>query len=105
MRTVRSLARFGASGLLLAQAVAAYGQAADVDNARLLRAERDRGNWLMYGRTYEEQRFSPLDAINDRNVSELGLAWYLDLGTHRGLEATPLVIDGVLYTTSSTNRN
>ena len=59
------------------------------------------GNWLSHGRTYSEQRFSPLDKINVGNVKQLGLAWSLDLDTHRGQEATPLVIDGVIYSTSA----
>ena len=74
---------------------------AQVDHQRLLRADAEPGNWMTHGRTYDEQRFSPLDQINDRNAGQLGLAWYFDLGTHRGVEATPLVIDGVLYTTSA----
>lgn len=72
-----------------------------VDDARLLAADSDSANWLTYGRTYSEQRFSPLTSINQENVSELGLAWSVDLPTMRGLEATPLVYDGVIYTTSS----
>jgi quinohemoprotein ethanol dehydrogenase len=56
---------------------------------------------LSYGRDYYEQRFSPLDQINDRNAAQLGLAWQFQTGTDRGLEATPLVIDGVMYTTGS----
>src|SRR4051812_7770542 len=76
---------------------------ANVNQARLLRANREPGNWMTWGRTYDEQRFSPLKAINDKNVSQLGLAWFLDLNTHRGVEATPIVVDGVLYTTSAWN--
>jgi PQQ-dependent dehydrogenase (methanol/ethanol family) len=56
---------------------------------------------MSYGRTYSEQRFSPLKQIDDRNVAKLGLAWYFDLDTHRGQEATPLVVDGVMYFTSA----
>jgi len=56
-------------------------------------------NWLTHGRDYAETRFSPLDQINADNVSDLGLAWTLDTGSTRGLEATPLVADGVLYFT------
>ncbi|HXO57087.1 MAG TPA: PQQ-binding-like beta-propeller repeat protein, partial [Mycobacterium sp.] len=52
---------------------------------------------MSYGRTYDEQRFSPLTQINADNVRQLGLAWYADLDTNRGQEATPLVVDGVLY--------
>ncbi|MBO9575083.1 MAG: PQQ-dependent dehydrogenase, methanol/ethanol family [Sphingobium sp.] len=58
-------------------------------------------DWLSYGRTYDEQRFSPLADINAENAAKLGLAWYADLDTARGQEATPLAIDGVLYTTTA----
>ena len=55
----------------------------------------------MYGRTYDDHRFSPLNQINEQTVGKLGLAWSRELGTTRGLEATPLVEDGVIYTTGS----
>ena len=58
-------------------------------------------DWPLHGRTSDEQRFSPLTAINSRNVDQLGLAWSFELTTDRGQEATPLVVDGVLYATSS----
>ncbi len=70
---------------------------ADVDGARIANADSEPGNWLAHGRTYGEQRFSPLDQINDKNVGQLGLAWSLDTDTHRGLEASPIVVDGVMY--------
>jgi len=57
------------------------------------------GDWTTYGRTKDEQRFSPLDQINEQNVGQLGLLWSRELGTSRGLEATPLVSNGVIYTT------
>jgi len=53
----------------------------------------------MYGGSYEEQRFSPLKQVNEQNVQRLGLVWSHEFGTHRGLEATPLVVNGVIYTT------
>jgi alcohol dehydrogenase (cytochrome c)/quinohemoprotein ethanol dehydrogenase len=59
------------------------------------------GEWLSYGRDYAEQRFSPLDAINQASVGRLGLAWSVDLETARGQEATPLVHDGILYVTTA----
>ncbi|MDP3677181.1 MAG: PQQ-dependent dehydrogenase, methanol/ethanol family [Novosphingobium sp.] len=59
------------------------------------------GEWLSYGRDYNEQRFSPLTQINDTTVKDLGLAWSHDLETARGQEATPLMHDGVLYTTTA----
>ena len=66
--------------------------AAAVSTERLLAADADRANWLTYGRTYDEQRFSPLALIDDQNVGDLQLAWYYDLDTaHRGQEGTQLV--------------
>jgi quinohemoprotein ethanol dehydrogenase len=53
--------------------------------------------WQSVGRTYDEQRFSPLQRINTDNVSRLGLAWFADFDSNRGQEATPLAIDGVIY--------
>jgi quinohemoprotein ethanol dehydrogenase len=74
---------------------------ADVDGARIIAADREPENWMSHGRTYSEQRFSPLREINDSNVGELGLAWYYDLDTNRGQEATPIVVDGVMYFTTA----
>ena len=59
------------------------------------------GEWLSYGRTYDEQRFSPLDTVNRETVSRLGVAWWAEFDTDRGQEATPLIADGVLYTTTT----
>ena len=70
-----------------------------IDDARLVGAGADPGDWLAHGRTYDEQRHSPLARIDERNVRSLGLAWSLDLGTNRGVEATPIAVDGVLFTT------
>ena len=72
-----------------------------VDNARLVDADGDASNWLTHGRTYDEQRFSPLRQISRDNVGELGLAWYFDVPTRRGMEATPIVVDGRMYVTGS----
>ena len=74
---------------------------AAVDAARLLNAESEPGSWMSYGRTYSEQRYSPLKQVNAGNVGELGLAWSFDFDTARGIEATSIVVDGVMYTTSS----
>ncbi len=57
--------------------------------------------WLTYGGDQEEQRFSPLDQVNDSNVDQLGLAWFADLDTARGQEATPLVHDGTIYVSTA----
>ena len=74
---------------------------AAVDAARITAAEQDPANWMTYGRTYSEQRFSPLARITADNVKRLGLTWYADLDSVRGQEATPLVIDGVLYVSTA----
>ena len=57
--------------------------------------------WLSYGGGYDEQRFSPLDQVNAENVSNLGLAWFADMDTGRGQEATPLMHDGTLYVSTA----
>ncbi len=100
-RKSRWLAAVAAVFLCGAIAQAAPGA---VDGARIIDADSEPGNWLAHGRTYGEQRFSPLDTINDGNVSGLKLAWYYDTGTKRGLEATPIVVDGVIYTTGDWSR-
>src|ERR1700745_2896105 len=56
-------------------------------------------DWTTYGRTNDEQRFSPLNQINEENIGQLGLLWDRELGTTRGLEPTPLVSNGVIDTT------
>ncbi len=78
-----------------------HGRKVIVDDGALRAADADSANWITYGRTYSEQRFSPLRQVDEQTVSKLGLAWSYDLGTLRGLEATPLVQDGVLYSTSA----
>ena len=64
-------------------------------------SDHDAGNWLMYGRTYDDHRFSPLNQINEQTISKLGLVWSQEFTTTRGLEATPLVENGILFTTES----
>ncbi len=70
---------------------------------RLLNADQEPGQWMMDGRNYLAQRYSPLKQIDESNVSKLGLAWFAELDTYRGVEATPLMIDGVLYNISAWN--
>ena len=74
---------------------------AAVNSARLTGADAEAGQWMSHGRTYDEQRFSPLEQITKANVKDLGLAWFADLDTNRGQEATPLVVDGVLYVSTA----
>lgn len=77
---------------------------ADVDAERILAADREPHNWLAHGRTYDEQRYSPLTQINEKNIGGLGLSWFYDFETKRGMEATPIVVDGVIYVTGSWSR-
>jgi PQQ-dependent dehydrogenase (methanol/ethanol family) len=77
------------------------GRAAPVGDAELRSSDKDAGNWLMYGRTYDDHRFSPLNQINEQTIGKLGLAWSHEFGSTRGLEATPLVKDGVIYTSGN----
>ncbi|HEV7714287.1 MAG TPA: PQQ-dependent dehydrogenase, methanol/ethanol family [Steroidobacteraceae bacterium] len=74
---------------------------AAVDDKRLLAADENPGQWMSHGRTYGEQRFSPLTKINIGNVATLGLAWYGDFDTRRGQESTPIIVDGAIYVTTA----
>ena len=92
-------------GAPAAVAVAPGGGAAAADAARIIHADRHPGEWLTYGRTYSEQRYSPLRQVNDRNVARLGLAWYYDIaGDRRVQESTPLIAGGVMYLTTAWSR-
>ena len=70
-----------------------------VDGERIARAAP--AEWLSHGRGYGEQRYSPLSEISAENVSELAPAWVYPTGQARGHEATPIVVDGVLYATTN----
>jgi alcohol dehydrogenase (cytochrome c) len=78
--------------------------AAEVTPERLLNADKEPQNWLMNHRTYDGQRFSPLNRINKQTVKGLRLAYAVALGGSAGsewAEATPLAEDGFLYITDS----
>ena len=88
--------------LLLAGAmlVGSPALAGDVTPDRLVNADKEPQNWLMNHRTYDSQRYSPLDAINKDNVKNLKLEYAVALGgttADENLEATPLAEDGFLY--------
>ncbi len=68
-----------------------------IDDDALTNAQDAPGDWTSYGLNYKEDRFSPLTQINTDNVGQLSLAWSTDLGTNRGIEATPLVVDGIMF--------
>ncbi len=72
-----------------------------IDGARIAAADAEPGAWLAHGRTYSEQRYSPLAQINQNNVGALGLAWHFETGTRRGLEASPIVVGGRMFITGN----
>lgn len=78
--------------------------AAKVDQGRINNANNEPQNWMTHGGTYSEQRYSALSQINESNVSRLNLAWSVEFDTNRGQEATPLVVDGVMYTSTAWSR-
>jgi alcohol dehydrogenase (cytochrome c) len=101
-RRTASLAFAGVSMFALAAALPVV--AAEVTPERLINANKEPHNWLMNHRTYDAQRFSPLDAINEGNVKGLRLAYAVALGNSAGKEyneATALAEDGFLYITDS----
>jgi quinohemoprotein ethanol dehydrogenase len=73
--------------------------AADVESLRA--ASSGAQNWLTVGRDHNQTYYSPLTTINAGNVDRLGFGWSYDLGTERGQEATPIVVDGVMYTSGT----
>jgi len=104
--TVRSTAlRAAAAVLVLGGAAAVAGPAprgiAEVDDSRLLHAAEDPQDWLTYGGSWYEQRYSRLSQINTATVGRLRPAWTFDFDTTRAQESTPLVVDGVMYVTTA----
>lgn len=69
-------------------------------NETLDRASKDPGSWLMYGRTYDHARYSPLKQVTAANVKNLKVAWSLQMGVAVSNESTPLVVGDTLYVTS-----
>lgn len=78
--------------------------AAQVDLPRLQRLDQEPGAWLTTGRDAGKTFYSPLDSINRDTVARLGLAWEFQPGTNRGMQATPIVVDGVMYTSGVAGR-
>ncbi|MCP5144750.1 MAG: PQQ-dependent dehydrogenase, methanol/ethanol family [Gammaproteobacteria bacterium] len=76
---------------------------AQVSYDRILHADREPQNWLSYSATPANQRYSPLDRITTANVDKLQLAWVWQAKSLEKFEATPLVVDGVMYTVQAPN--
>jgi quinohemoprotein ethanol dehydrogenase len=76
----------------------------EIDAARLAAAQRAPDDWLTAGRDVAGTYYSPLADISDKNVQRLGFAWDYHVGSQRGLEATPVVVDGIMYTSGNFGR-
>ncbi len=110
----RALATALMAGLLLAAcgnqvpapapAPPASAPAGQVDLGRLQSIQNEPGAWLTTGRDAGKTHYSPLQQINRQTVARLGFAWELKTGTNRGMEATPIVVDGVMYTSGVAGR-
>ncbi len=90
--------------LQLINIAAAFGgteRMGSIDAQRLARAAEQPGEWMTAGGDGSGSYFSRLNRINDRNAQQLGFAWDYQLPTSRGLEATPIVVDGTLYTSGN----
>ena len=72
-----------------------------VDAARLRNADSEPQNWFTGGRDQNGSYYSPLKTIDAHSVGRLGFAWQYDLGTRRGQEATPIVVDGIMYSSGT----
>lgn len=102
---MRQLSLIGACAALLCAAcssgVVPHRGAGAVDDARLANAPDEPENWLIYGGSWQEQRFSRLAAINLDTIANLKPAWSADYDTNRGQESTPIVVDGVMFVTTA----
>lgn len=90
---------------LTALTLPASAMAGSVTADDLLQADQNNAEWILYGRDYGNQRFSPLDQITPENVAELHPVWTLSTGGQLGgLESTPLFRDGMLYFSADYSR-
>src|SRR5581483_4961748 len=72
-----------------------------IDGAAIQANAQTSKDWMTVGADYAETRFSKLAEITTANVKDLGLVWTYNLESTRGVEATPVVVDGVMYVTAS----
>jgi len=74
-----------------------------VSDAQLLAADTDQDNWLLHGRTYDNQRFSPLKQISPANVKKLVPVSIIQTGVANSFEVTPIVVNGVMYISTASD--
>src|SRR5260370_40039352 len=94
--------RIPVSAIFAAAAMTLAGQGLPVTFERLLKADQEPGNWLMYSNTYDSWRFSRLDQINADNVKNLRVKWLFQ-GHQENVETTPLVVNNGRYPTRPEN--
>src|SRR5437867_12872325 len=93
-----ALTLFGAGFVVALRSTAdSSSKPCDVTEARVAADAASGANWLLNGRTFDAKHFSPLTQINDKNISNLSLAWYLDIDSAMGVVSEPIVVDGVAY--------
>ena len=103
MRAERIRTSQAAALAVVATAVSLSGAGLPVTYERLLKADQEPGNWLMYSGTYDAWRYSRLDQINTENVHRLRTKWLFQFRTDEKVETTPLVVDGIMYLTRPPN--
>jgi quinohemoprotein ethanol dehydrogenase len=98
-RTIGLTVAFLAAGMAVTFRSSAgnSGKRGDVTERRVQAEAADGSNWLLNGRTFDAQHYSPLQQITEKNATGLGLAWSLDIDSGMGVVAEPLVVDGVIY--------
>ncbi|MGH1419249.1 MAG: PQQ-dependent dehydrogenase, methanol/ethanol family [Hyphomicrobiaceae bacterium] len=102
MKIARPLmAAIATAGIAAAALPASALEWKSVTDDRLLNAGKNTADWLIYGRTYDSQRYSPLDQINTSNVSKLKPAFVRSLGTTGGQQVTPSVNNGIMIIASA----
>lgn len=74
--------------------------AGNVTLRRVLDQTATSPDWMVAGRDFNETHFSPLKLVNDKNVSQLGLAWYLPIDSAMGMSSEPIEVDGTIYVTA-----
>jgi quinohemoprotein ethanol dehydrogenase len=99
----QAMATHSAGAADAAKGTAAHIRAATgkVDGAMIRANSEATPDWPSYGLDYAETRFSRLTQIDESNVGKLGLAWTYNLESTRGVEATPLVVDGIMFVTAA----
>ena len=90
-------------GVLLVCGASSLVSLGQVTAERLLNADQEKGNWLTYSGAYRSHRFSQLEEINRNNVRKLKLKWVYQMSAQQKVEATPLIVDGVMYVTQPPN--